>query len=184
MTTMTVMPRATDEWTVDDLDQLPDDGLRYELLDGLLLVSPAPTPIHQQAVREIFLALHAVAPEHLEVYFAPLDWRPDRRTSLQPDVLVVHRADVGKKNISAPLLLAVEVLSPSTRRKDELLKLSKYAEAGVASYWIVDPDEPSIVAYGLADGEYHEVGRAAGAGSVTLQHPFPVTVAPQSLIVG
>ena len=182
MTTMTVMPRATDDWTVDDLDQLPDDGLRYELLDGLLLVSPAPTPLHQDVVHELVRTLDANVPDDLRVYFAPIDWRPDRRTSFQPDVLVVHRADVGKKNLSAPLLLAVEMLSPSTRRKDELLKFSKYADAGVASYWIVDPDEPSIVAYDLIDGRYAEAGRGAGADDLTLKNPFPVSVVPQALV--
>lgn len=184
MTTMMVMPRATDDWTVDDLKALPDDGLRYELLDGLLLVSPAPRPRHQDAVREMAFLLHAAKPDHLKVYFAPIDWQPDRRTSFQPDLLVVRREDVGPENITKPLLLAVEVLSPSTRRKDQLLKFSKYADCGVASYWIVDPDEPSIVAYDLADRSYVEVGRATGGESLTLRTPYEVTVVPNSLVSG
>ncbi len=81
MTIMTVMPGAT-EWTVDDLDRLPDDGLRYELLDGILLVSPAPTRRHQRAVWQLGLLLQAPCPPELEVLVAPLDWRPDRKTSL------------------------------------------------------------------------------------------------------
>ena len=72
----------------------------------------------------------------------------------------MRRADVGVKNIQLPLLLAVEVLSPSTRRKDIVLKRSKYEDAGIASYWVVDPEEPSIVAWELRDGRYVEIGRA------------------------
>jgi hypothetical protein len=81
---MAVMPRASHEWTVDDLEQLPDDGLQYELLDGILLVSPAPIPVHQVVAGNIYLALRTGCPDGLRVLFAPLDWQPDRRTSLQP----------------------------------------------------------------------------------------------------
>src|SRR6478735_10361271 len=125
MTAMTVMPGGVAEWTVDDLDQLPDDGLRYELLDGILLVSPAPTRPHQRAVFELGVLLRTVCPPDLEVLVAPLDWRPDRKTSLQPDVLVL-----GNRDLASParesMILAVEVLSPSSRRKDAVYKRSKY----------------------------------------------------------
>jgi Uma2 family endonuclease len=86
------------------------------------------------------------------------------------------------KNITKPLALAVEVLSPSTRRKDRVLKYSKYADSGVQSYWIVDPAEPSLVAYDLIGGAYVEAGRATAADPVTLLRPFPVTVTPAALI--
>ena len=138
MTVMTVMPRESVEWTVDDLDLLPDDGLQYELLDGLLLVSPAPTRRHQRAAFQLGLLLTAFCPPETEVLLAPLDWRPDTRTSLQPDVLVL-----GNRNLeSTPaesMVLVVEVLSPSSRRKDAILKRSKYEDEGIASYWIIDP---------------------------------------------
>jgi Uma2 family endonuclease len=184
MTTMTVMPHAVEGWTVDDLRDLPDDGLRYELLDGLLVVSPAPRPVHQNALFELAVLLRSAVPATMKVYVAPLDWQPDDQTSLQPDVLVVPRADVRDRNIVAPLTLAVEVLSRSSRRIDQLLKYSVYAEKGVASYWMVDPDEPSIVAYGLKDGAYVEVGRATGDQSIILTTPFEITVTPKSLVSG
>ena len=117
MRAMTVMPRESRDWTVHDLDLLPDDGLQYELLDGSLLVSPAPTTRHQRAVARLYLLLAAACPDDLELFFAPLDWRPDIRTSLQPDLLVVRKQDVELANITRPLVLAVEILSPSTRRK-------------------------------------------------------------------
>ncbi len=182
MTVMAVMPREAYDWTVDDLEDLPDDGLQYELVDGILLVSPAPIPIHQAVVGELFVLLRQSCPKHLKVFVAPLDWQPDRFTSLQPDVLVVAREDIGAQNITRPLPLAVEVLSPSTRRKDRVLKFSKYADSGVRSYWVVDPDGPSLIAYDLVDGSYVMTGRADGTESITLDNPFPVTVVPAELV--
>src|SRR5699024_10768533 len=85
MSVMALMPRTGEEWTVNDLDLLPDDGLQYELLDGLLLVSPAPVPVHQRVITRLLVLLHAACPPGYEVFTAPLDWRPDQRTSLQPD---------------------------------------------------------------------------------------------------
>jgi Uma2 family endonuclease len=102
-------------------------------------------------------------PPGLEAFFAPLDRRPDDRTSLQPDLLVVRDEDVEAKNVRKPLVLAVEVLSPSSRRKDLVLKRSKYEDVGVASYWVVDPEEPSVVVHELRDGRYVETGRAMDA---------------------
>ncbi len=182
MSTVTVMPREGD-WTVEDLDALPDDGLQYELVDGVLLVSPSPVPKHQRAVVEMTLLLRLAQAEDCEVFVAPLDFRPTRRRSLQPDVLVVRREDVGPTNITAPLLLAVEVLSPGTRAKDLLLKRGIYEESGVASYWIVDPDEPSITVLELDDtGRYVETARAVGEEDVVINRPYPVTVTPRRLV--
>ncbi len=181
MTPMTVMPRDSIEWTVQDLDLLPEDGLRYELLDGTLLVSPAPTRRHQRAAFQLSIVLTAVCPPEMEVLIAPLDWRPDQRTSLQPDVLVL--AD---RNLESPaedsMILAVEVLSPSSRRKDAVYKRSKYEDSRIASYWIVDPEGPSIVALDLVDGHYSIVGEASADDPLTLEKPFPVTIVPAALI--
>ncbi len=178
---MTVMPRGRD-WTVADLADLPDDGLQYELADGVLLVSPAPRPRHQVVVGEMHLLLSAACPSELQVFLAPLDYQPTNRRSFQPDLLVVRRTDVGELNIVAPLLLAVEVLSPSTRSKDLLLKRGMYEQSGVASYWIVDPDEPSVTALELLDGCYVEVGRVVGDEVLALDLPYPVRLCPRALL--
>ncbi|MPV38540.1 Uma2 family endonuclease [Georgenia subflava] len=180
---MTVMPRESRDWTVDDLDRLPDDGLQYELLDGLLLVTPAPVMVHQRAIGNLYLLLRAACPAGFEVFFAPVDWRPDRRTSLQPDLLVMRNEDVGVKNVSAPMALAVEVLSPSTRRKDQVLKRSKYEDAGVGSYWLVDPAQPSIEALDLVDGAFRTAATATGTEAADIAVPFPVRVVPQELVL-
>lgn len=178
---MTVMPRGGD-WTVDDLARLPDDGLQYELADGVLLVTPAPVPPHQRASGRLHLLLAGACPADLEVFYAPLDFQPTRRRSLQPDLLVVRRDDVGPAAISAPLQLAVEVLSPSTRSKDLLLKRGLYEDSGVASYWVVDLDEPSVLAWELREGRYVEVARAVGDDPFRTTQPFPVTVVPSALV--
>src|SRR5256885_10543297 len=102
------------EWTVDDLDALPDEGLQVELFDGVLVVSPAPVPAHQRAVGGLFVLLRGACPPELEVFVAPLDFRPNLKRSFQPDVLVARRDRVGPKNLVRPPVLAVEVLSPST----------------------------------------------------------------------
>ncbi|WP_157740882.1 Uma2 family endonuclease [Jiangella sp. DSM 45060] len=167
-----------------ELEHFPDDGLRYELVDGTLLVTPAPLGPHQDAVLGLALLLRPATPADLKLYIAPRDWQPDGRTSFQPDVFVIRREHDREGPITAPPSLAVEVLSRSTRRTDQALKYATYAEHGVASYWIVDPVEPSIVAYDLKDGAYVEVGRATGDESVTLTTPFEITVTPSLLVSG
>jgi len=182
MTTMTATPRDSRQWTIDDLEQLPDDGRRYELLDGKLLVSPAPVVTHQLMVKALSSALDAVCPPELVVLFAPVDWQPDPRTSFQPDVLVVPNQNLGVKNITEGMILDVEVLSPSTRDRDLVQKRAKYESSGVASYWVVDPDAPSVLAWDLVDGRYRSAGVASGDQTLALTLPFPVTLTPSALL--
>lgn len=177
-----ISPLPGREWTVDDVEQLPDYGVQYELLDGVLLVTPAPTPRHQLTALNLVLALEPVCPKGHQLFFAPLDWRIDDNTALQPDVLIVSDDAVGEQAITASPLLAVEVLSPSTRRKDEIVKRTRYAVSGVEHYWIVDPDEPSIVAYALRDGRYVEAGRAVGDQTLHISAPFDVDITPAALV--
>lgn len=176
--------RVVEAYTVDDLDAMPDDGVQRELLDGLLLVTPSPILIHQAVVGELYLALRRACPDHLKVFFAPLDWRPDRLTSLQPDLLVLPRDRLEVTNVTLPdLELAVEVLSPSTRTKDLLLKRERYERAGVRAYWLVDPGprNPSVLALDLVDGGYVEAGRAVGDQRLSLTRPFEITLVPADL---
>lgn len=172
------------EWTVEDLESLPDDGRRYELIDGILSVSPAPLPLHQRALRELLIVLHAGCPAEDEVFCAPLDWQPDARNSIQPDLLVVRRRDVGPRSIRRPLLLAVEILSPTTRRRDQSLKRRVYEEAGVVSYWMFDPEVPSLVVCELVEGRYVEAAKAIGGEEVHVELPYPVRLCPAELAEG
>jgi Uma2 family endonuclease len=187
MTVVTVMPGERDwmthgrDWTVADLEHLPDDGFRYELFDGVLVVRPAPTPRHQDAVLELGAQLRQGCPPDLKVFVAPLEFQPTEQRSFEPDLLVVHRDRIGEKKITQPPVLVIEVLSPSTRGVDQVLKRAMYQSSGVDSYWIYDPDRRELIAYRLENGEYREVARAAGGQGVTLEAPFRVTLRPDRL---
>jgi Uma2 family endonuclease len=182
---MPVMPREHD-WTVEDLDHLPDDGLQYELLDGLLLVSPAPVFKHQLVSGNLYALMRAACPRELVVLFSPVDWQPDPHTSLQPDLLVMPSELVeveGARSVTQAVPLVVEILSPSTRRKDLVFKRSKYEDEGVGAYWEVDPSTPSIQAYELRAGHFADVGSASGPDALELRFPFPISITPSELVV-
>jgi Uma2 family endonuclease len=181
MDPMTTLPFGR-PLTRADLDDLPDDGHRYELLDGVLLVSPAPWTHHQLMVGGLYVLLRAQRPPHLQVILAPFDVVLADDTVLQPDLLVAPRDQFTERDLSGPPLLAVEVLSPCTRRFDLLLKRDRLQAAGVPSYWICDPDEPSVTVLELRDGLYVEVARAVGAEACEVTVPFPVRLVPAELL--
>jgi Uma2 family endonuclease len=178
---VTTLPRGR-EFTRADLDRMPDDGNRYELIDGLLVVSPSPTWQHQRVVGRLYRILADACPDDLEVFVAPLDVVLGDDTVVVPDVLVARRADLGERDLRSAPMLVVEVLSPSTARADRWLKWSRYESAGTRSYWIVDPVEMSLTAWDLLDGTYVQVAQVTGDASWTAAHPFPVTVIPRQLV--
>lgn len=141
MAAVTTMPVSGD-WTVDDLDRLPDDGLRYELVDGVLLVSPSPRVRHQIALSRLAAQLSTAAPEHLEVLVAPLDITFSRTRLLQPDVVVLHVDQLTGPKVDGIPLLAVEVLSPSTRATDTHPRAARARAGRCASYWLLDRRPP------------------------------------------
>jgi len=178
-----LMPRDR-EWTVEDLESLPDDGFRYELIDGTLLVTPAPTFSHQASVVGLVYALRSGCPEDMQVFVAPFDYQPNQHRSLQPDLGVIHRSVAPDKNLVVAPLLVIEVLSPSTRRYDATVKRSVYEESGVASYWMFDPEVPSLHVSELVAGQYKEVAKASGAEQIRVERPFPVRLCPAELAKG
>ena len=165
-----------DVWTLTDLDALPDDGNRYEIVDGLLLVNPPPRIHHQIAAHRLAIVLEGACPLELLVVPGPLRVALGELTGVEPDLSVVRRADVVDNLLAGRPLLVVEVLSPSTRSKDLLLKRDVYQRLGIPSYWIVDPDEPSLLVLELADSVYVEVTRLTGDQTVRLDKPFPIEV--------
>lgn len=164
------------ELTRDERDALPDDGHRQELIDGCLIVTPAPSAGHQVAALELFFQLRQQVPDELRVLAAPLDVALDDRNVLQPDVLVARKEAFTSRELPQPPLLAVEVLSPSTRLIDLNLKKARYEASGCPSYWVVDPGEESITVWELAHSSYSQVGQATGDQSLELTTPFPATV--------
>jgi Uma2 family endonuclease len=139
------MPAFRRQWTVDDLQDLPDDGQRYEVIDGELFVTPSPSYDHQAAVA----LLHRRLAEYLErerigyVLLAPADVAFSSVRLVQPDVFVVPLVN-GRRPRSfgeaERLILAAEVLSPSTARQDRVNKRTLYRDEGVPEFWIVDLD--------------------------------------------
>ncbi|MFO0982303.1 MAG: Uma2 family endonuclease [Planctomycetota bacterium] len=149
--------RPSTRLTYDDYLELPDDGKRYEIIDGELFVTPAPTPDHQRASGRLHLALADWVRSHppAEVFYAPIDLILADDTIVQPDLLVVlNPAVVTKRGIEAAPGLVVEILSPSTAKRDRGLKRGRYARSSVTEYWVVDADERVVEQYVLdARGE-------------------------------
>jgi len=178
---MVALTRAS-PFTYDDLQRLPDDGYRHELLDGVLLMTPAPSIPHQVCAAALWDILRQRRRAGEIVLIAPLDYVISQSTVLEPDVLVARTSDLTHANLPATPLLVVEVLSPSTRRIDRTAKRLAYEEAGVPAYWLVDPDVPSITVLELVDGRYEEVAVVAGEESYTASTPFPVEIIPARLL--
>jgi Uma2 family endonuclease len=139
------MPTLKRRWTADDLEDLPDDGQRYEVIDGELFVTPAPSLLHQRAVFELgrILADYLRAEGVGDLIIAPADVRFSGARSVQPDLFVMPLVN-GRRpkrfEEAGRLLLAVEVLSPSTARADRVDKRVLFRDEGVSEYWIVDLD--------------------------------------------
>ena len=178
-----LLPRAIDGWTVDLLEQFPDDGFRYELVDGMLLVTPAPFPVHQIIAANLCSELLVGCPSDLRVIPGPVDIRSGDRTSVQPDVLVVPRATftAAMRRFTDIPLLVVEIASRSTRRRDRLIKPEVYAEVGVPSYWLIDPDEPTITELRLDGDSYVEHSVVRGAETFASDAPYPASFVPERL---
>jgi Uma2 family endonuclease len=142
------MGMAVTNFTADMVRALPDDGNRYEVVHGELLVTPAPRLWHQEIVLRIARALLDYTREtgHGHVLHSPADisWNP--HMLVQPDVFVVPLSEARTLDWAQvrTLLLAVEVLSPSTARADRFTKRRLYQEVGIPTYWAVDPDNASV----------------------------------------
>jgi Uma2 family endonuclease len=166
----------------DDIWDTPDDGKRYEVIDGQLCVTPPPILEHQGA--SIVLAGYIwpyVRERQLgRVYTAPVGVVLDDENGVQPDLVYVSRERLGilsRRGIEGAPDLVVEILSPSTRARDRGIKLRRYAAAGVAHYWIVDPRTRALEACRLTDRGYELSGKY-GPGSTFHPQLFPGLAIP------
>ena len=172
--------------TIDEWDDLSEDtSRRFELVDGMLQMSPKPTVMHQRSVRVLLAQLQDVGDGN------NLEAVPDVDVVLveapplvrAPDLVVIERSALGKSRLHASdVLLAIEIVSPGSARVDRVSKLAEYAEAGIADYWIVDvADGVTVDVFALA-GDAYELADHATGGLVTMRTPVPMTLDLDALL--
>jgi Uma2 family endonuclease len=169
----------TDGWTVDDLDTLPEDGVRRELIDGALHVSPSPTSIHQVLAMRLGVALEQTCPDHLFVSQSN-DVQLSPRRLFIPDVLVTTFEAARRRAGSFTadeVVLAVEIVSPGSQSMDRVLKPALYAKAGIPHYWLIETDGDITVQTYRLDGKA-EVYEPSGSFTDVIRagQPWPIEI--------
>lgn len=160
------MNLATTKLTYRDYLLLPDDGKRYEIIDGDLFVPPSPVTRHQLVVGRFFHHMMTYLETHPigTVFTAPYDVVLSDTDIVEPDLLVVlnnGRAHISEKNVQGPPDMILEVLSPSTAARDRELKRKRYERFGVQEYWLIDPDQNTLEILALEEGQYVQVSRTS-----------------------
>ena len=169
--------------TVEDMEDMPDDEFRYELDDGVLIVSPALSRLHQLAVARLTVMLSAACPAEL-VVLPGVGVNITRFQHRVPDVAVVRVDPFDTLFQETPPELAIEVASPRTRLYDRNRKKDVYQGFGIPAYWIVEPDRdrPELTAFELRKGSYEQTVHVAGDEEYRAVLPFPITIAPSQLV--
>jgi Uma2 family endonuclease len=156
-------PRYT--WDYSDYARFPDDGNRYEVIDGEVLVTPAPSTDHQHIALNLASALRAyVEREPIGVVLPDVDLLFVTGQFLRPDLVVVpnsSRAGITRRGVEMPPALVVEILSPTSSSIDRVKKPRRYGDFGVPEYWVVDPEERVVWVWRFAAGA-HEAERVKG----------------------
>ncbi len=160
-----------------------DQGMRRELVDGVLIVSPFASRRHQLAAHRLNQILAAACPSGL-LAMGTINVDQEPATNLQPDLTITRIADLDAPATEGRPLLVVEILSPSTKRFDLTIKRQLYAEMGIPSYWIVDIKEPSVLVLELGrPDEYDERAHLVGDEIGEFDRPFPVSFSATELII-
>ena len=164
--------------TYDDFLKLPDDGKRYEIIDGELYAAPAPTTKHQRVTLRLSMALDShVRPQRLgEVFIAPTDVVLARDAIVEPDILYISRARrhiITEPNVQGAPDLVVEVISPSSVTRDQETKRDLYAKYEVPHYWLVHPTERRVRAYDLGKDRQYELVAEGHKDDAFSAPPFP-----------
>ena len=169
--------------TVEDMENMPDDEFRYELDDGVLIVSPAPSTLHQLAVTRLAVILSVACPTEF-VVLAGVGVNISKFQHRVPDVAVVRADSLESFFQEAPPELVVEVASPRTRLYDRNRKKDVYEGFGVPAYWIIEPDRdrPELTAFELRSGAYEQTAHVSGDEQYRAVVPFPVTIVPSNLV--
>jgi Uma2 family endonuclease len=173
--------------TLEEYDALPEDSsARYELQEGVLVMSPRPIRLHQQVLGRLFGQVEAQLPAGRE---CALDFEVVVRAEFPPivrapDLVVVLAGSPQKRAAAAEVVLAAEIISPGTRNVDLVLKAYEYAEAGIPHYWVIDidPPVPSITVFGLgAPGDGYRESQTA-TGELVVTEPFPLRIGIDALV--
>jgi Uma2 family endonuclease len=154
-----IVAQSARKLTYGDFMLFPDDGKRHEIVDGEHFVTPSPNVRHQRILRRLYDLVGRFVEERSigEVFFAPLDVLLSEHDVVEPDLFFVGRGQstiLTAANVRGAPDLVVEVLSPSSRRLDEVIKQRAYERTGVAEYWIVDPEAETIKIFRRAGESY------------------------------
>ncbi len=145
---------------------LPDDGKGYQVIEGELIVTPAPTSGHQDVVLELAVPLRSFVKEHDlgKVFVSPIDVILSGTNIVQPDIIFIRkdRREIIADQIQGPPDLAVEVVSPPSGKRDTVDKLALYAKFAIRHYWIVSPTSRCVIVYRLAGDVYERIGLYQG----------------------
>ncbi len=167
-------------WTYEDYRQLPDDGNRYEIIDGRLYVTPSPSMIHQALSRRLKFVFYRLEQEGQGyIINAPADLLMPGADPVQPDLMfltVEQRQQIRKHAVVGPPTLIVEILSPGTARVDRTVKLRKYAQCGVPHYWLLDAMSTTLEAFRLGPDGHYVVTASLGPGERYESEAFPGVV--------
>lgn len=155
--------KAQGEYTIEDCERLPEDVL-VELIDGVMYIITSPTLLHQELVGELYTRLREYIKKNggqCRTLLSPVDVHIDKeddKTLVKPDVFVVcNRDKFTRRWVEGSPDMIIEVLSPSTRKKDMAIKLKKYMETGVREYWLVDPDHKKVMVYDLENYDFPRI---------------------------
>ncbi|HEY1914409.1 MAG TPA: Uma2 family endonuclease [Streptosporangiaceae bacterium] len=187
-------PATRQPLTIDDLARRPRDEYRHELLDGTLMTSPPPSPLHQITAARLAGMLLSACPDTMSVLPAPA-LRLSRSTQLTPDLAITRHAPAGSgprtgppsdTPLTQPPLLAVEVCSPLQAPAAFDRRMAAYAAFGVWSHWILTLGvrRPELTVFELGSGRYQQTARATGGDVLRTRHPFCTEITPAQLTAG
>lgn len=169
--TVSTYPTRKKVYTYEDYLALPDDRQQYQILEGELIMTPAPFVSHQRISRRLFLQLDQFVERNKlgEVFYSPFDIVLNNTNVLQPDILFLsneHKKLLTEKNLRGAPDLVIEIISPSTAYYDLFDKKEIYEKFGVKEYWLVDPKKEWIEIYSLENGGYQLHQRAQKTDTV------------------
>ena len=143
-------------WDYSDYARFPDDGNRYEVIDGEVLVTPAPSTYHQHVLANLLVALRLyLKREPMGVVLPDIDLLFVSGQFLRPDLVVVAneaRDGITNRGVELPPALVVEVLSPTSSSIDRVKKPRRYGDFGIPEYWVIDPEERLVWVWRFAAG--------------------------------